>query len=99
MKKNSEALSPWGMPPAQSVEVYPLEAPINATLALPGSKSFTNRALVLAALCKGTSKLRSPLFSDDSYWCSQALGKLGVGVQPDRESGLITITGTGKLKM
>jgi len=87
------------MPPAQSVEIYPLEGPIDATLALPGSKSFTNRALVLAALCKGTSKLRSPLFSDDSYWCVDALAKLGIGVQSDRENGLITITGSGKLKM
>jgi len=87
------------MPPAESVEVYPLKGPFDAMLALPGSKSFTNRALVMAAVAKGTSRLRSPLFSDDSYWCADAISKLGVNVQSDRENDLITIKGTGKLKL
>lgn len=99
MKKSSEALSPWGMPPAESVEVYPLEGPFDAVLALPGSKSFTNRALVMAAVAKGTSRLRSPLFSDDSYWCADAISKLGATVQSDRENDLITIKGSGNLKL
>ncbi|MCB9963370.1 MAG: 3-phosphoshikimate 1-carboxyvinyltransferase [Rhodospirillales bacterium] len=93
--KQSEALSPWGMPAAAAVEVLPLSGPFEATLALPGSKSFTNRALILAAVAKGTSILRSPLFSDDSYWCIDALQKLGISARSVREDDRIDIEGLG----
>ncbi len=95
MSKNSEALSPWGMKPAYAVEVGKLPRPFRAEMALPGSKSFTNRALVLAAIAKGRSVLRSPLFSDDSYWCVDALRKLGVTVEASTEEEYIAIEGAG----
>lgn len=95
MGKQSEALSPWGMPSAKYVEISPLKGSFKAQIALPGSKSFTNRALILAALAEGTSYLRSPLFSDDSYWCVDALKKLGVDVQVDCGSDVISIEGIG----
>lgn len=98
MSKQSEALSPWGMKPAHAVEVYPLEQPFRAEIALPGSKSFTNRALVLAAIARGKSILHAPLFSDDSYWCADTLRKLGVGVEADKDSGTIAIDGTGMME-
>ena len=55
-------------------------APIRATVRLPGSKSLTNRYLVLAALADEPSRLRSPLRSRDTLLMAQALAALGTGV-------------------
>lgn len=99
MSLKSEALSPWGMPPAHAVEIKPLRQKLDVAIAIPGSKSFTNRALVMAAVARGTSKLRSPLFSDDSYWCVDALKKLGLTVEADRAGDVIQVSGTGRFKM
>lgn len=46
----------------------------------PGSKSVTNRALLLAALAPGQSRLRGGLEAEDTRWMRQALGRLGLGV-------------------
>ncbi|HET7140726.1 MAG TPA: 3-phosphoshikimate 1-carboxyvinyltransferase [Arthrobacter sp.] len=51
--------------------------PINATVTVPGSKSLTNRFLVLAALADGPSRLRAPLHSRDSALMIDALRQLG----------------------
>jgi 3-phosphoshikimate 1-carboxyvinyltransferase len=53
---------------------------LSATLRLPGSKSLTNRELVLAALADGPSLLRAPLHSRDSALMIEALRQLGVGI-------------------
>lgn len=55
--------------------------PVLATLSMPGSKSLTNRKLVLAALADGPSTLKAPLHSDDSARMVEALRALGVGVE------------------
>ncbi|MBD5831545.1 3-phosphoshikimate 1-carboxyvinyltransferase [Janibacter melonis] len=55
--------------------------PLDARVALPGSKSLTNRYLVLAALASGTSRLRAPLRSRDTELMAQALRALGTGVE------------------
>ncbi len=55
-------------------------APVEATVRLPGSKSLTNRYLVLAALASGPSVLRSPLRSRDTLLMAQALRSLGVTI-------------------
>lgn len=99
MSQKSEALSPWGMPPVHAVEIKPLRCKLDVSIAIPGSKSFTNRALVMAAVAKGTSHLRSPLFSDDSYWCVDALKKLGLSVEADKDNDVITVAGTGSFRM
>ena len=57
------------------------EHPVDATVTLPGSKSLTNRYLVLAALANGTSRLRRPLRSRDTLLMAQALRSLGAGVE------------------
>ena len=44
----------------------PINAPINGTAHVPGSKSITNRALALAALAEGTTTLTGALFADDT---------------------------------
>lgn len=73
--------SPWAwQPPGATVVVGPPPRPLDADLAVPGSKSVTNRALIIAALAEGVSYLDGILRSDDSYWCVQALAALGVDV-------------------
>ena len=57
--------------------------PLDATVRLPGSKSLTNRYLVLAALADGPSRLRAPLRSRDTLLMAQALRDLGVAVEDD----------------
>ncbi len=52
--------------------------PVDATVSVPGSKSLTNRYLVLAALAEEPSRLRSPLHSRDTALMAAALGALGV---------------------
>ncbi len=55
--------------------------PLDAVVELPGSKSLTNRFLVLAALANGTSRLRRPLRSRDTLLMAAALRALGAGVE------------------
>ena len=54
--------------------------PIDATVVLPGSKSLTNRYLVLAALGRDVSRLRRPLRSRDTRLMVGALQALGVDI-------------------
>ncbi|PNH84620.1 3-phosphoshikimate 1-carboxyvinyltransferase [Arthrobacter sp. AFG20] len=57
------------------------EQPVDATVRVPGSKSLTNRYLVLAALADGPSRLRAPLHSRDSALMIEALRQLGAHIQ------------------
>ncbi|TDD69078.1 3-phosphoshikimate 1-carboxyvinyltransferase [Jiangella aurantiaca] len=56
--------------------------PVDATVVLPGSKSLTNRALVLAALADGPSLVRHPLLARDTRLMIDALRALGAGIEP-----------------
>ena len=67
--------------------------PIQARLAVPGGKSPTNRALLLAAVARGTSRLSGLLDSDDANACLGALSSLGVAVDRDRTAGLAAVQG------
>lgn len=60
--------------------------PVHSTVPVPGSKSITNRVLVLAALADGPSTVHAPLRSRDTVLMTAALASLGVGVT-DREDG------------
>ncbi|MFV0319270.1 MAG: 3-phosphoshikimate 1-carboxyvinyltransferase [Microbacterium sp.] len=62
---------------------------LRATLTVPGSKSLTNRELILAALADGPGVLRSPLRSDDSDRMSDALRLLGVDVVTTDDDDLV----------
>jgi len=64
---------PWPAPFAKE--------PLAASMQLPGSKSLTNRELVLAALANGPSLLRAPLHSRDSALMIEALRALGVSIE------------------
>ncbi|MFG1928310.1 3-phosphoshikimate 1-carboxyvinyltransferase [Cryptosporangium sp. NPDC048952] len=68
-------LDPWPAPRATG--------PVVGTVTMPGSKSVTNRALILAALASGPSTLRAPLRSRDSQLMVDALRALGVEVVDD----------------
>ncbi len=76
------------------LEITPLERPVDATVRVPGSKSVTNRALLVAALADGPSTIHNPLMSDDSYWLMDALVRLGFPVRVRADHmGCITIGG------
>lgn len=62
---------------------------------VPGSKSITNRALLIAAMAEGTSHLKGALFSDDSRYFLSSLQSLGFEAKGKEETGEITITGLG----
>jgi 3-phosphoshikimate 1-carboxyvinyltransferase len=63
---------PWAAPMSHG--------PLTAALALPGSKSLTNRELVLAALADGPSTLHAPLYSRDTNLMVQGLKELGISI-------------------
>jgi 3-phosphoshikimate 1-carboxyvinyltransferase len=63
------------------------------TVVIPGSKSITNRALLLAALANGTSHLSGMLFSDDTWAFINALSALGVTLIPDPEQKTCIVHG------
>ncbi len=62
---------------------------------VPGSKSLTNRALVVAALADGTSVLRGALDCEDTQVMVAALQSLGIDVMHDVHSAIITVLGCG----
>src|SRR5690349_13169577 len=67
--------------PLAPLTVPKLSAPTQRIWRIPGSKSITNRALVLAALADGTTRLDGVLESDDTRYMQQALVDLGVTVR------------------
>ncbi|HCR72375.1 MAG TPA: 3-phosphoshikimate 1-carboxyvinyltransferase [Anaerolineae bacterium] len=77
------------------MRIIPITHPLNATVRVPGSKSITNRALLIASLANGTTKLTNALFSDDSKYFSQALQTLGFDMQLDEANHEMTVTGLG----
>ena len=79
--------------------IYPLSTTRTTplTVSVPGSKSITNRALLLATLAKGESVLRGVLFSDDSRHFLKCIQTLGFETQVDEASKTIRITGHGGL--
>jgi 3-phosphoshikimate 1-carboxyvinyltransferase len=77
------------------IEIIPPHGPVRAEITVPGSKSITNRALVLAALADGETTLEGALWSEDTQVMADCLQELGfmINVQPDpREACNRTIT-------
>ena len=75
--------------------ISPIPHPLNAAVRVPGSKSLTNRALLIAALANGKTKLTNALFSDDSKYFAKALQDLDFDVQLDEANSEMTVTGLG----
>lgn len=75
--------------------IQPLNQALNATVELPGSKSITNRALILAALADGKTTLEGALFSRDTRIMLAALDALGFECSSDESAHRITVVGQG----
>jgi len=78
-----------------SLPIKPITHPLNATVRVSGSKSLTNRALLIAALADGTTRITNALFSDDSKYFAKALQTLGFDIQLDEANHEMTVTGLG----
>ncbi len=79
---------------ADSLVIPQPAAPVIGKVRPPGSKSITNRALVCAALARGTSRLTGALDSDDTRVMAAGLESLGVQIHADWATGTIDVVGT-----
>ncbi len=82
------------------IEIVPLTQPVRAEITVPGSKSITNRALILAALAEGEVTLRGALWSEDTEIMFECLHQLGFEISqqldPDEPCNrTITVKGLG----
>ncbi|HEY5730255.1 MAG TPA: 3-phosphoshikimate 1-carboxyvinyltransferase [Anaerolineales bacterium] len=78
-----------------SLKITPINHPLDATIRVPGSKSLTNRALLISALANGTTIISNALFSDDSKYFANALQTLGFDVRLNEQNLEMTVTGLG----
>ncbi|HEX5164902.1 MAG TPA: 3-phosphoshikimate 1-carboxyvinyltransferase, partial [Thermomicrobiales bacterium] len=77
------------------LEVPVAPGPISGRVTLPGSKSYTNRALPIAALADGLSTISGALDSDDTRYMVDALSQLGIQVEADWTTAEIRVSGQG----
>jgi len=73
--------------------ITPFAAPIDTAVSVPGSKSLTNRALVVASLAEGKSRLSNVLHSDDTRYMMSHLRTLGISLQASDDE--VEIDGLG----
>src|SRR5580698_3288803 len=81
------------------IEIMPLTKPVRAEITVPGSKSITNRALILAALADGETTLQGALWSEDTQVMVECLQDLGFMVNVESDPNELcnrTITVYGK---
>ena len=71
------------------LEVTPFASECDGRIDVPGSKSISNRALILAALCETEVKLQGMLESEDASLMKEALISLGVSVQSGQDSSTL----------
>ena len=88
------------MPLPDLIEIVPLEKPVHAEITVPGSKSITNRALILSALGEGETALHGALWSEDTQVMVDALQKLGFEMKVEADpqefcNRTITVKGLG----
>ena len=77
------------------VTLEPVRSAFAASITPPGSKSLTNRALVLAALADGASTLSNVLFADDTLVMIECLMRLGFDLRVDRTAESVRVQGLG----
>ena len=80
---------------ATEIAIEPATGPIVGSVRLPGSKSYTNRALPIAALAAGRSVIDGALFSDDTACMAGALRTLGIAMTDDAEHARFVVDGQG----
>lgn len=81
--------------PQNAIMITPISHTLDASVSIPGSKSLTNRALLIAALSEGTTRLTNALFSDDSLYFVEVLQQLGFDVCLDSARAEMTVSGLG----
>lgn len=82
----------------ETYKVQKLDVPVDWVVEVPGSKSMTNRALLMAALADGTTILKGVLFSEDSRNFLDSLKSLGFQLEVDEEAKTVTVEGlNGKI--
>jgi 3-phosphoshikimate 1-carboxyvinyltransferase len=80
------------------LRIDPISKPFTATMTPPGSKSLTNRALVLAAMSDGACTLSNVLFADDTKVMLEGLTRLGFEVSIDEPQNIVRVVGrSGKV--
>lgn len=80
----------------EKLTIVPPGRALSGAVNPPGSKSITNRALLLAGMARGTSRLTGALKSDDTRYMADALRAMGVSIdEPDATT--LVVTGSGKL--
>lgn len=89
-----KARSPWSKSEYAAVEFSSNLNKIQGEVSIPGSKSYTNRAIIIASFAQGETILKGILKSDDSYWCIDSLKKLGVEIH-EIEDNKLKIIGIG----
>jgi 3-phosphoshikimate 1-carboxyvinyltransferase len=77
------------------IEIKPLLRRLAASIRVPGSKSITNRALLIAAAARGRSVIESALVSDDTRYMIGALQHLGYKLTLDEHAQRIEVEGRG----
>ena len=77
------------------LEIIPATRPVVGTAWVPGSKSITNRALALAALAEGPTRLTGALFADDTARMGDCLRALGFVVEADAAGETMVVHGQG----
>jgi len=80
-----------------TITIAPVTEALRASVSVPGSKSLTNRALTIAALADGPTKLTNALIADDSLQLAECLGRLGFTVNVDTAAEVISVDGLGGL--
>ena len=78
-----------------TIAIPALNRPVDATVEIPGSKSLTNRALLVAALAQGDSILENALFSEDSEYFAKCLEQLGIPITLNLHQAQIQVAGRG----
>lgn len=78
-----------------SKPISPIPHPLHASVHVPGSKSITNRAMLISSLADGKTTLTNALFSDDSRYFADALKQLEFTVISDPQNSSLTICGLG----
>ncbi len=76
-------------------EIQPIRKPLDVTIEVPGSKSYTNRALLVAAMANGVSTLTGALFSDDTHYMSTSLRNLDLQIDADEKRATFEVHGNG----
>src|SRR5260370_25403296 len=77
----------------EAIAISPVSRPVGGTIRPPGSKSLTNRALIVASLAEGRSRLTGVLDSDDTRVMLESLKRLGLRLEHNAAAATIEIDG------